>query len=418
MASSRKMNVVLLALEWGSKSVGLPTFNKELAIQLAKHPDVHVSLLVPRCDKKEINAAQRNNVTLFQATSRPGYDETYWLCFPPDDVQIDFVIGQGVILGRQAQLIKGTQQCKWIQFVLTEPEDLGLFQKKEHGLEIELCELADFVVTVGPKLKNSYRSYLRCYKKDQKVFLLTPGIFSQRQEEVLDKKKTETRKRDKKKTETKRKHSEEDRDKRCKVLAVGRGDSDDFSFKGLDIAAKAVRLLNYVDLIVAGAQTERHNELKIRFQEECGMPRDRLKMWNSITETRGLLSDVDLVIMPSITEDFGLVALEALSAGLPVLVSAYTGFGQALGKITFGSLCVVHSEDPCDWNTKIKMFWEKERDVRLEEFEAVRDSYAKEYSWEEQCKNFVQEMRIMLDGRMVAVHLCAYMHACSTELSK
>ena len=59
-----------------------------------------------------------------------------------------------------------------------------------------------------------------------------------------------------------------------------------------------------------------------------------------------LFCEVDLAVMPSRTEGFGLAALEALSAGLPVLVSGNSGFGEALRKVPHGSSCVVESEDP------------------------------------------------------------------------
>ena len=38
--------------------------------------------------------------------------------------------------------------------------------------------MADFVVTVGPKLAEAFRTYLRLSGKDQTVFEFTPGIFA------------------------------------------------------------------------------------------------------------------------------------------------------------------------------------------------------------------------------------------------
>ena len=127
MASSTEVNFTLLATEWGSKRGGLSTFNRVLAIELAKHSKVHVSVLVPRCDQTEIDDARSKDVTLAQAKRRPGIDEKNWLCFPPDDLQIDVVIGHGVVLGSQAQIIQENRRCKWIQFVHTDPEELGMF---------------------------------------------------------------------------------------------------------------------------------------------------------------------------------------------------------------------------------------------------------------------------------------------------
>ena len=40
--------------------------------------------------------------------------------------------------------------------------------------------------------------------------------------------------------------------------------------------------------------------------------------------------------MPSRTEGFGLTGLEAMSAGLPVLVSSNSGTGKALRSAAFG----------------------------------------------------------------------------------
>ena len=43
---------------------------------------------------------------------------------------------------------------------------------------------------------------------------------------------------------------------------------------------------------------------------------------------KDLLNEVDLAIMPSRSEGFGLVALEALSAGLPILVGSKSVFAE------------------------------------------------------------------------------------------
>ena len=185
MASSSKIKVVILASEWGSKRSGLSTFNREFAIELAKHPMVQVSVYLLRCDRAEENAALKHNITLIQAKKRPGFDETQWLCFPPKDLQMDFVIGHGEVLGRQAQIISEYRQCKWIQFVHTDPEGRIAqkpFMFKDYPEAISkgaLCAMADFVVAVGSKVAEAYRSYLRFCGKDQKVFVLTPGIFSE-----------------------------------------------------------------------------------------------------------------------------------------------------------------------------------------------------------------------------------------------
>ena len=69
---------------------------------------------------------------------------------------------------------------------------------------------------------------------------------------------------------------------------------------------------------------------------------------------KDLLCEVDMVIMPSKSEGFGLVALEALSAGLPILVGRNSGFARAIENIPLGSYSIVDSEDPAEWAKAIQ----------------------------------------------------------------
>ena len=157
-----------------------------------------------------------------------GYDNLVdWLSSLPDGHVVDCVIGHGAILGRQVQVIKRQCKCKWIQVVHTAPEELGMYKsyadaisrgEKKHQAEVKLCEKADQVVAVGPKLAEAFSGYLRACGKDQDVLNLTPGIFS----EFSDvKQATEER-------------------KIFSVLVFGRGDNEDFQLKGYDIAAHAI----------------------------------------------------------------------------------------------------------------------------------------------------------------------------------
>ena len=102
--------------------------------------------------------------------------------------------------------------------------------------------------------------------------------------------------------------------------------------------------------------------------------------------------EVDLCIMPSRTEGFGLTALEALSAGLPILVSGNSGFGDALRTVPFGTSFVVDSEDPKVWAEAIDGVRKKNRSQRLKGIEQLRTSYEEKFSWEKQCDSLVDKM--------------------------
>ena len=105
------------------------------------------------------------------------------------------------------------------------------------------------------------------------------------------------------------------------------------------------------------------------------------------------------MLMPSRTEEFGLTGLEGLSAGLPVIVSKNSGFGEALGSVPYGSSFVIDSEDPSAWTAAIKSIWNKDRQLRLCEAKGLCDSYGKIYSWSEQCKKLIEKMVRLLENR-------------------
>ena len=114
-----------------------------------------------------------------------------------------------------------------------------------------------------------------------------------------------------------------------------------------------------------------------------------------------LFKQVDLAVMPSRTEGFGLTGLEAMSAGLPVLVSGNSGFGEALCSVAFGSSFVIKSEDPAEWTAAIQKICSKDRKCRLEEAVSLRGNYGRKYNWAQQIKELVDRMVSLTHGRNV-----------------
>ena len=392
--SSRKLRVTLLSSEWRSTKGGLSTINRELAIQLAKHPSMEVSVYLPQCSEEDKQVARDHNVRLIKAREMPGLEPNFWLSCLPEDHAVDCVIGHGAVLGRQVQILKRIHPCKWIQVVHTAPEELGMYKsyadaisrgEKKHQAEVKLCEKADQVVAVGPKLAEAFSGYLRACGKDQDVLNLTPGIFS----EFSDvKQATEER-------------------KTFSVLMFGRGDNEDFQLKGYDIAAQAIAELKDVTykLVFVGATSgEEEKVADLLLKQGINRTQLRVRRFNESREQLAqLFCEVDLAIMPSRTEGFGLAALEALSAGLPVLVSGNSGFGEALKKVPFASSCVVQSEDPKDWANSIKAVREKDRKLRLLEIEIIREQYAKMYTWQDHCNRLVERMLAISQGNRFAL---------------
>ena len=96
--SSRKLRVTLLSSEWRSTKGGLSTINRELAIQLAKHPSVEVSVYLPQCSEEDKQVATSHNVHLIEAEKMPGLGPDLWLSYLPEDHVVDCVIGHGAVL--------------------------------------------------------------------------------------------------------------------------------------------------------------------------------------------------------------------------------------------------------------------------------------------------------------------------------
>ena len=229
----------------------------------------------------------------------------------------------------------------------------------------------DHVVAVGPKLADSCAHSCG----GGKVLVFTPGIFTEFTDISQDTTEREV----------------------FHVLVFGRCDSEDFHLKGYDIAARAVAELKDekppFKLVFVGAPSGKEDQVKQMLLDEGILPGQLIV--RSAKEREQLAQqffEADLVIMPSRTEGFGLTALEALSAGLPVLVSGNSGLGEALQKVPFGENVVLNSEDPTEWAKKIKTVRSKPREVRLEEAIELRGKYAKKYQWEEQCKRLVERM--------------------------
>jgi glycosyltransferase involved in cell wall biosynthesis len=124
-----------------------------------------------------------------------------------------------------------------------------------------------------------------------------------------------------------------------RVLLLGR--LDDTELKGLDIGARAIgyaigtRTADESDLEfrVRGAAPGQAVQLRKVIQEWTGIPGLHVEVQNFSTDPARLRHELrlaSLVLMPSRAEGFGLVGLEAIVEGVPVLVSGKSGLGQLL----------------------------------------------------------------------------------------
>ena len=405
ISQGQTLNITLLASEWRSSAGGLSTLNRELAIHLAQIQNVGVSLFVPEgaCNDEDKKEARTFGISILEAEKCRTFDPLFWLTYPPQDHKIDVIVGHDVKLGGQIELIRrhpNFKKCRWVHVLHTDPEDLSPFKgysspisrgEKKHWEEVDLCKCADLVVPVGPKLGEAYRSYLQEYKEGEDFFELTPGLFEREFGELNHRAKNEK--------------------EMFKVLLCGRGDEEDFELKGYNIAAKAFADQKLkgkcYSLLFVGSPEGKKKEFRKRVLK-YGITDEQLKVREFVKSRermKELFCEVDMVIMPSKSEGFGLVALEALSAGLPVLVGDNSGFARAIKKIPLGKYSIVgDSGDPAKWAEAI----EDVRDthgVVLEESGILKEHYNKKYCWKTQCEDLVDRLRRMVYGKVSPLFL-------------
>ena len=97
-----------------------------------------------------------------------------------------------------------------------------------------------------------------------------------------------------------------------------------------------------------------------------------------------------MVALPSRTEGFGLVALEAISADTNVLVSKRAGISRVLQTVEGGNSVIVKlPNNPDEWADRIQQLSNQTLQERRERAVYLRKSYAEKYCWEEECRNLL-----------------------------
>ena len=381
------INVMFLCDEWKSSKGGLSTFNREFAVNLAKTATdrIKVHCYVSQSDNLSRKDARQHGVNLITAQSIPGsVDPLDWLKIPPPELpNPDIVVGHGRKFGTPAYCIVRAAKCKWMHFVHVFCEDLGKFKatqnvavdtieenEKKHKIEIQLCKRADVVVAVGSRLQQKYSECLPRVK----VEIITPGIFEKFLNESPQLVKHKLVK------------------KKFSVFMFGRASFEDLMLKGYDIVAKAIGSLEKMfELTFVGSSSGEHRKIEQWFLEDTGISRSQLTIrsyCNEQEEISDMFHEPDMVAIPSRTEGFGLVALEAISAGIPVLVAGETGIAEALLQVEGGKSVIVESDDPDEWARRIQQLSRQSPVQREYNAKLLRDSYTKTYSWSNECERF------------------------------
>lgn len=336
-ATQAETRVLAVGTEWASGHGGLSTFNRQLCIALAGS-GADVTCIAIRPSEREITEASDLGVHLVAARSNPGEDERQWLSRRPmnlyDDYRPTIVIGHGRVTGPAAarlaeDVFPGAQRLHFIHMAPDEIEwhkfdrddarhgavSAAAQAEKRTQIELDLAQRATRTVAVGPRLYNRFLRDLGPYDCPPPL-RFDPGF-----DPVPDQRR------------------DPPEGAPWKVLLLGR--AEDEMLKGLDIAAcatgkAAARLrqmgLPGLELVVRGAKPDDADAIRERLRGLANALVDvvvRPFTTDAMTLDRDLRSS-SLLLMPSRSEGFGLVGLEAITAGTPVLVSSRSGLAELL----------------------------------------------------------------------------------------
>ena len=361
----RKKHILLLGEAWDcSGDGGLSHISTEMAKQFAMNEEVQISYLVAETEKDQQDQARKYGVDLVQAVRMEGYAPLDCLAFPPKTiVDVDVVIGYGKDVGRHAPPIKCKYESKWVHFACSSSE-VNIEDKPN------LCEESDLTFAVGSDVAEECGHQLTFCEKEVHSFI--PGIFSE-----IQMYRQAVRER-----------------KAFSVITFYPSVKEITPGKEVyKIPAKAVGALpdsKYRLIVVCAPGDKPHEVRKILLQH--GVPRKQLKVR---TRYYRMFVDADLLVLPflpSKAEDFGLIALQAISEDLPVLVSSNSGLANALKDLPHGDLFVVDSDEPEEWKRRIMAVEKKDRSQRLSEAREMRERYNERYPWEGQCKTVLQKI--------------------------
>lgn len=186
------------------------------------------------------------------------------------------------------------------------------------------------------------------------------------------------------------------------VFVFGRGTYEDLSLKGYDIIADAIGSLGErFKMTFVGSPEGQHRIIEDWFLQNTKITRKQvtIRSYCDQEELKMMFHEADLVALPSRTEGFGLVALEAISASVPVLVTSESGIAKALEKVDGGDSVIVKSEDPEEWSQKIKQLSEQKPGERHGTAICLRENYNKTYPWNTQCEKFKEMIQNLTDKR-------------------
>ncbi|CAH1252523.1 NLRP12 [Branchiostoma lanceolatum] len=384
--------VLLVNDKYATSKDGGPTVNREVAqVLTGAGREVHSTVL--EATEEDRRAAKADGVKLILPTRNnedPREPCLAWLTFdhvtryPSLPQDVGCIVGHADITSRAAAAIKEQRfpQASLGLVIETIPENTEKYKDEEKAMGIGEKEdsivqdaaKADNVFSVGHHVYDHFQNSFRIISKDKKpthyLFLPEPAkLFQQATVEYV-----------------------ESREKI--VLFVG-GVNKVEMLKGHDLAAKAMAVVvetspDRIQYRVYGISKEEYQASMDILQASINSGKliPTLLPVGTQEDICRHMQQAHLVIMPSRSEPFGLVGLQAMAAGVPVLISDQSGLATLVEKVTpefYHSILEIEGDESAvvtRWAGQIKNVLKKS-EVEFKRAAALKDKLLKSRYWEE-----------------------------------
>ncbi|MCP3758521.1 caspase family protein [Streptomyces sp. TBY4] len=381
--------VLVVATEWFSAHGGLSSFNRHLCTALAAAGAQVFCTVLELTDAESLDA-EAKHVTLLRHPGAPGAPEYGRLTRRPlIPVTPHLVIGHGRITGPAAVHLQEDyfQNARRLHIIHMAPDEIEWHkldaatdraQLAEDRTEIErkLGTTAHRAFAVGPRLHGRFANEL--HEAALPPTQLDPGFDVQ--------------------SGTRPAPRTPPPGLPLKVLLAGR--TDEAVLKGVDLAAlalgrvhelRAKASIDPVELLVRGAPLGKGDAQRDQIIDWSGVPALEVTVRGFSPDPGRLDQDMgcaSLVIMPSRSEGFGMIGVEAIIRGVPVLVSGNSGLAQLLREELRGDaddliVPVTRNldEDAVVWAERINRCL-THRDAAFERIAKLRNRLAARVTWE------------------------------------
>ncbi len=378
---------LVFATEWKSGHGGLSTFNRHLCSALAR-AHCEVTCIVPECADQDIADAHAHNVELAMPRCAPGLNperkHDLLLVGLARGRQFDVVVGHGRVTGPHAVTVRDRDypEARYVHFIHMDAKsieweklhvgagDPAVVAKERTRIETQLSVGAVLAMAVGPRLAKRFATYLHSAAPGRTVHEYRPGLLACA--ELAS--------------------APPERD----CLLFGR--VDDYMLKGVDLAAKALgavmardESLHGARLVVLGAAMGESRAIRKRILDDAPKLNVDVEPYTSdAAEVLDSIRRATLVLMPSRTEGFGLAGLEAISQGVPVLISASSGLADALKECVpaIARAHIVDVTDPDDLERGIRSVLDRPEEA-FRNVQTLRAAMEDHFSWDKSTASFL-----------------------------